>query len=125
MEIEFEKELLDLKAECRENPNIHPHCEHVVDLAISEIKRLEQQYETDTVWYHNKWMEAIKNSQASRWIPVGERLPTEEDANSKGKIIAWCTSFNGTEVGLNWRLVETSGVITHWRVGMEPPQEVE
>ena len=125
MEIEFEKELLDLKAECRENPNIHPHCEHVVDLAISEIKRLEQQYETDTVWYHNKWMEAIKNSQASRWIPVSERLPTKEDANSKGKVIAWCTSFNGTEVDLNWRLVETDGVITHWRVGMEPPQEVE
>ena len=74
MEKEFEKELLDLKAECKKNPNIHPHCEHVVDLAISEIKRLEEQYETDTVWFHNKWMEAIKNSQ-TRWIPVSDRLP--------------------------------------------------
>ena len=68
---------------------------------------------------------AIDLLERTRWIQVSERLPTEEDANSKGKIIAWCTSFNGTEVDLNWRLVETSGVITHWRVGMEPPQEVE
>lgn len=77
----------------------------------------------------DKWAQAIQEAiealERTRWIPVSERLPTEEDANSKGKIIAWCTSFNGTEVDLNWRLVETSGVITHWRVGMEPPQGVE
>ena len=68
---------------------------------------------------------AIQALERTRWIPVSERLPTKDDANSKGKIIAWCTSFNGTEVELNWRLVETSGVITHWRVGMEPPKGVE
>lgn len=68
---------------------------------------------------------AIEALERTRWIPVSERLPTKDDANSKGKIIAWCTSFNGTEVDLNWRLVETDGVITHWRVGMEPPKEVE
>lgn len=57
MDEELEKELLDLKAECRENPNIHPHCEHVVDLAIAEIKRLGEQYTTDTIWFHNKYID--------------------------------------------------------------------
>ena len=61
--------------------------------------------------------------ERTRWIPVSERLPTEQDANSKGKIVAWCTSFNGTEVELNWRLVEKDGVITHWRIGIEPPEQ--
>ena len=80
--------------------------------------------------YHDKVYKLLQDRymaliERTRWIPVSERLPTEDDANSKGKIIAWCTSFNGTEVDLNWRLVETSGVITHWRGGMEPPQEVE
>jgi len=69
---------------------------------------------------------AIEALERTRWIPISKRLPTEQDANSKGKIVAWCTSFNGTEVELNWRLVKKDGVMTHWRIGIEPPeQEVE
>ena len=65
----------------------------------------------------------LLKEKETRWIPVSERLPTEQDANSKGKIVAWCTSFNGTEVELNWRLIETDGVVTHWRVCIEPPEQ--
>jgi len=56
---------------------------------------------------------AIEALERTRWIPISKRLPTEQDANSKGKIVAWCTSFNGTEVELNWRLVKKDGVMTH------------
>lgn len=136
MEIEFEKELLDLKAECRENPNIHPHCEHVVDLAISEIKRLEQQYETDTVWYHNKWMEAIKNSQASRWISMNDHLPDDSELVMLFAPAGTYVNFDWYDFGIyhkasnsffhiGFPLSAQCPTSTHWMPLPEPPKEVE
>lgn len=110
-----------------ENQADHEYAEPI-DMAIQALETIEKG--VVPVDWHNDVYETIQKRyidllERTRWIPVSERLPTKEDANSKGKVIAWCTSFNGTEVDLNWRLVETDGVITHWRVGMEPPQEVE
>ena len=109
----------------------YDHVAETFDMAIEALETIARGYVPGgfmPIGYHDKVYSELQKRyfdllERTRWIPVSERLPTKKDANSKGKITAWCTSFNGTEVDLNWRLIEKDGVITHWRIGIEPPEQ--
>lgn len=61
----------------------------------------------------------------TRWIPVSERLPTEDDSDENGYVLVWNKNGRGT---WNWRDVVFHNhivKITHWMPFPEPPQEVE
>ena len=61
----------------------------------------------------------------TRWIPVSERLPTEDDSDENGYVWVWNKNGRGT---WNWRDVVFHNhivKITHWMPFPEPPKEVE
>lgn len=63
--------------------------------------------------------------ERTRWIPVSERLPTEDDSDENGYVWVWNKNGRGT---WNWRDVVFHNhivKITHWMPFPEPPQEVE
>lgn len=60
-----------------------------------------------------------------RWIPVTERLPKVEDANSFGEIMVW---LRRTETQALWkwrRAIDHPEAISHWMPLPKPPKEVE
>lgn len=74
---------------------------------------------------------AIEALERTRWIPVSERLPTENDAKginfkilvlfSNGVVDLW----NPILVNEHFDLQIKHTYITHWMPLPEPPQEVE
>jgi hypothetical protein len=51
--------------------------------------------------------------EAARWVPVGERLPTAEDADQYGSVSLW-----SPDTGIDlcaWADVCMMGWATHWR----------
>lgn len=62
---------------------------------------------------------------ADSWIPVTERLPKSEDANSFGEIMVWLRSTE-TQALWKWRLaVDHPEAISHWMPLPQPPKEVK
>lgn len=58
-----------------------------------------------------------------QWIPVSERVPTEADANSGGKVLAH--RKEGYSDTFYWKTVEDfPDWFTHWTPTHEPPKEV-
>jgi hypothetical protein len=65
------------------------------------------------------------NNYGRKWIPVTERLPKAEDANSFGEIMVWLRSTE-TQALWKWkRAIEHPEAISHWMHLPEPPKEVE
>ena len=57
---------------------------------------------------------------AMKWIPVTERLPTKEDGNGKGHILAFCKK-EGFVNKWKWdTVVKYRKIFSHW---MHMPQE--
>ena len=59
-----------------------------------------------------------------KWIPVSERLPTEEDANEEGVVLVHnigCPMYEA----MDWDQVEMFSTISHWMPLPEPPKEEE
>lgn len=54
------------------------------------------------------------------WIPCSERLPTEEDADHLGFIIAHSADMNQSTV-CAWHNILGDGVTTHWMAMPTPP----
>ena len=84
---------------------------------------------------HDAWVDALENRINSleaqhRWIPVSERLPTEEDATTLGGnmgIEFWSNKFGGMKY---FCTIERFGIdfiqsneITHWK-RITPPEGV-
>ena len=63
---------------------------------------------------------------ALRWVPVSERLPTEDDADDYGKVLClWVDddmeAFSAKRIE-EWNRIE-SIKITHWRALPAPPEQ--
>ena len=59
-----------------------------------------------------------------KWIPVSERLPTEEDADEKGRVYA--ISEGAYPRMWQWKMVDRyPECFTHWYKLPEPPKECE
>ena len=60
-----------------------------------------------------------------KWIPVTERLPTEEDANEEGLVLVrniGCPQYEA----MDWDQVKMfRSRISHWMPLPEPPKEVD
>jgi len=59
--------------------------------------------------------------EKERWIPVSERLPTENDAGEFGQIEAWRTFFKLNETINYNHLIIWKGNYSHWKP-INPPQ---
>lgn len=60
---------------------------------------------------------------ADEWISVSERLPTEEDANINGSVLA-INIHDGFSSCWAWESVKTfPESFTHWMPSPEPPKE--
>lgn len=60
--------------------------------------------------------------EAQRWVPMGERLPTEKDADRLGFIIAHSDSMGQSTVCV-WYQVLDDGVTSHWMPLPSPPEK--
>lgn len=77
-------------------------------------------------------MAAIEAQNAQRWIPVAERLPTKEDADSGGDVLAWYKSeYNLYRKAGGYALqikyddtdfVTHAAALTHWQPLPQPPK---
>jgi hypothetical protein len=76
---------------------------------------------------HDAYVDALENKisaleEKHRWIPVGERLPTKEDALALGEYMGiefWSNKFGGMKLfctveGFNQDFIERNEV-THWQ----------
>ena len=64
--------------------------------------------------------ELLKLREENRWIPVKERLPTKEDADTKGNVQV---VFMEGVTTWNWRDISRVCEISHWMPLPEPPKE--
>ena len=69
----------------------------------------------------------IAAEEKLRWIPVSERLPTENDAknNRAGYVLVHRKSSAWDFDMCKWHNVEYLELATHWMPLPDPPQEVE
>ena len=67
---------------------------------------------------------AIEALERTRWIPVSERLPELEDANSEYEVIAYNSKHNIVETQ-HYVNFEENKTLTHWMPLPEPPKDVE
>ena len=59
----------------------------------------------------------------TRWIPVSERMPTEEDADQYGLVLKWDSITGSVQVD-SWNYFGTHNVcFTHWK-RITPPEGV-
>jgi hypothetical protein len=72
---------------------------------------------------HDAWVDALENRINSleaqhRWIPVSERMPTEEDGDGNGYVEFWNTRFKMS----NYYKYDFSPFgVTHWK-RITPPE---
>ncbi len=60
-----------------------------------------------------------------KWIPVSERLPTAEDANRYGDVVA-INKLDGFATTWKWyNIGRHSTIFTYWMPISEPPKECE
>jgi hypothetical protein len=74
---------------------------------------------------HDAWVDALESRINSleaerRWIPVSERLPTEEDADKYGEVM-WFYRKNGAVIA-GWGVYRDSVHVTHWK-RITPPED--
>ena len=55
------------------------------------------------------------------WIPCSERMPTEDDADENGHILAYSEGLQRSTICL-WYHIIGDNVTTHWRENVEPPK---
>ena len=58
----------------------------------------------------------------SEWISAAERLPTKEDADAQGCVIAW-HRYNGVMV-TGWHQFGRNQFYTHWAPPLPPPKDI-
>ena len=64
------------------------------------------------------------NNVGSKWIPVSERLPEEEDANEEGTVLVRYIDESPKYQLLEWHLLWLcSKGISHWMSVQTPPKE--
>lgn len=56
------------------------------------------------------------------WVPCCERLPTEEDADHHGQIIAYSADIGQSTVCV-WHHIIGDGATTHWMPLPKPPED--
>lgn len=95
------------------------------DDLIEYIRCLEHNYNVAVSFNENqaKYVESL--GLPIGWIPVTERLPKAEDANSFGEIMVWLRSTK-TDALWKWRrAIDHPEAISHWMPLPKPPKEVE
>lgn len=80
--------------------------------------------------FNNLFIQHQKNCRvlldALRWVPISDRLPTEDDADDYGKVLClWVDddmeAFSAKRIE-EWNRIE-SIKITHWRALPAPPEQ--
>ena len=69
----------------------------------------------------NRRVEVFHDIPEQRWIPVSDRLPTEEDAIEGGFVLAY-TAENKVIIALWNDVCRFSEFVTHWMPLPEPPK---
>ncbi len=92
-----------------------------VDL-IEYIRTLEHNYNVAVSFNENqaRYIESLDISDGHKWIPVTERLPTEEDANEKDLVLAY--SNDNRHIIADYKSVRLfSHLIAYWMPLPQPP----
>ena len=69
--------------------------------------------------------EAIEALERTRWIPVSERLPTEDDADKLTGLVLFKRSNGWIHTDYWVAAQDLKDTNTHWMPLPEPPREVE
>lgn len=90
---------------------------------IERLKKLIQSEDSDLWDYKEELIALIDDAmQAYRpWIDCRKRMPTENDADENGHILAYSEGLQQSTICL-WYHIIGDNTTTHWRKNVEPPK---
>lgn len=91
---------------------IEKAAKHILSLTWRE----GNQEENETI------LAGLREQKENRWIPITERIPTEQDADHRGLIKAYSAELDQATVCV-WHHILDDGVTSHWRPLPQPPEK--